>query len=196
MLSCNNQPEELGYTLTGKLKNVPDSTMVVMSKGDSDIDSAMVLNEKFSFSGKVDEPYSVFLSFSGIDEYTTVWLENSDIELFAEKGKIGDRVVTGSQVQKEDDLLDAKIQPFRQSRDSAVAVLANLNQEEKDSVYAFLNDLKRKEFRATQDFVRENPNSVVGTYILDFYKTTWGRKTTEELFAHLPEERRNSRMVI
>lgn len=193
LLSCNKQPEEGGYTLTGNLKNVPDSTIVVMSRNNIDIDSAMVLNEKFSFAGKVNEPYSVFLMFSGIQEYTTVWLENSDIELFAEKGKIGDRVVTGSQVQKEEELLDAKIRPFQQSRDSARAVLANLSQEEKDSVYAFLYDLKKKEFLATQDFVRENPNSVVGTYILDFYKTTWGRKITEELYAHLPEDRRISR---
>lgn len=168
--------------------------MVVMSRNNIDIDSAMVLNEKFSFSGKVEEPYSVFLMFSGIREYTTVWLENSDIELFAEKGKFEERVISGSQVQKEDDLLQAKIRPFQQARDSTRAANAEktLTNKEQDSVYAFYDNLRKKEHQATRNFVKENPNTVVSAYILNFYKTTWGRTHTEGLFASLPEVRRQS----
>lgn len=193
-LSCNNQPEEQGYTLTGNVKNVPDSTMVVMSRNNIDIDSAMVLNEKFSFSGNVEEPYAVFLMFSGIREYTTVWLENSNIELFAEKGKFEERVISGSQVQMEDELLEAKIRPFRQARDSARAGNAKktLTDKEQDSVYAFYDNLRKKEQQATRNFVKENPNSVVSAYILNFYKTTWGKKATEELYANITAERRES----
>jgi peroxiredoxin len=196
LFSCNEKPEEQrGFTLTGHVKNVPDSTMVVMSRNNIDLDSAMVMDEKFRFSGEVEEPYSVFLMFSGIGEYTTLWLENSDIELSAEKGNMRDRVVTGSEIQKEDDLLDERIKPFQQARDSAFAVLReeNISEARRDSVSAFLRDLRKREIKVTQEFVRENPQTVVGTYILNFYKTTWGREVTEELYADLPAERRDSK---
>lgn len=196
LFSCNNQPKEQdGFTLTGHVKNVPDSTMVVMSRSNIDLDSAMVLDEKFRFSGTVEEPYSVYLTLSGIREYTTLWLENSEIQLTAEKGKFGDRVVTGSQTQKEDDLLDERIKPFQQSRDSAFALLRdeNIPEARRDSVSSFLRDLRKTEVKATQEFVRGNPQTVVGTHILNFYKTTWGREITEELYANLPAERRDSR---
>lgn len=195
ILSCNNKPDERGFTLSGNVKNVPDSTMVIMSRNNIDIDSAMVLNEKFSFAGKVEEPYNVFLVFSGIGDYTTLWLENSDIELTAEKGKFQDRVITGSEIQKDDELLAKKVEPFRKTWEEARAALRGreLTKTQQDSVSIFFDDLKWKEFRATQDFVRENPNSVVSTYILDFYKTTWGKEITEELYAKLPPERRESR---
>lgn len=194
-LSCQQEvKKEEGFTLNGTIKNIPDSTMIIMSNDNIDIDSAMVINEKFRFTGKVEEPYSVFLTLAAPYEYTTVWLENSNIELTAEKGKFEDRVVSGSQAQKEDDLLEARIQPFRQTRDSVRTANAErtLTDSEQDSVYAFYNSLRKKEHQATRAFVKENPNSVVGTYILNFYKTTWGKKATEELYANIVEERRES----
>lgn len=194
LFSCNSKPEQEEFTLTGTLKNIPDSTLVVMSKGNTDLDSALVIDEEFRFTGKVEQPFSVYLMLPETGDYTTLWLENSNIELSAEKGKFEDRVISGSQTQKEDDVLEAGLRSFRQTRDSTIAVNAekSLSDDEQDSIYAFFDNLRQKELQATRDFVRENPNSIVSVYVLDFYKTTWGKKATEELYADIPAERRES----
>lgn len=192
LFSCNKQSEDRGYTLTGSVKNVPDNTMVMMTRNNIDIDSAMVLNGKFSFSGKVEEPISVFIVIPEMREFTSVWLENTDISLTTESGRFEDRVITGSDIQKEDDLLQAKIKPVQQSRDSARANVRNLSGIERNSVNIFLDDLQKKEFRVIKEFMRENSNSVAGTFFIDLNKKIWGKEKTQELYALLSEERRES----
>ncbi|MEX0312923.1 MAG: peroxiredoxin family protein, partial [Allomuricauda sp.] len=43
-----------------------------------------------------------------------------------------------------------------------------------------------------KEFVRNNPNSVVSANILSIYSTTWGKKTTQELFSKFSEENKGS----
>lgn len=192
--SCNSKPEKEGFTLTGTFKNMPDSTMVYLEMDNSRKDSAMIIDEKFRFTGKVEEPSSAILILPETRDFIYVWLENSTIEMSAEKGNLQNPVITGSAVQKQADILDNKLLPFHKARDSARAANAekDLSEKEQNSLYAYFDQLRTKEHEATQNFIKEHPNSFVSAYILNFYKTTWGKNTTEELYAELPEERRAS----
>jgi peroxiredoxin len=194
VISCTSKPKQEGFSLTATARNIPDSAMVYISKDNIRIDSAMVMNEKFSFKGRVEEPSNVWLSIPQTQDYISMWVENTNIQLQAEKGQFDKAVITGSPVQKESDLLSSKLSPFTQARDSARAALAgkNLTAAEQNEANSFFDKLRRQEHEATQDFVKEHPNSIVSAYILNFYKTTWGKRTTAELNKHLTQQRRES----
>ena len=54
LISCGKEAEQTGYEFNGIVKNIPDSTMIRLSADNVDIDSAMVLNEKFQLRGQVE----------------------------------------------------------------------------------------------------------------------------------------------
>ncbi|WP_324719937.1 redoxin domain-containing protein [Salinimicrobium sp. HB62] len=196
LTSCNSEQEQQkGFTLTASVKNVPDSSMVYMSTNNIRIDSAMVMNEQFSFTGKVDEPTNVFLVIPDTQDYTSMWLENTDIIFSAEKGKFKEATITGSEVQKDYDRLNKDILAIRKESDSVTSALVakgELSKAEQKWAKSYFKNIRRKEVQANYDFIRQNPNSLVSSYILNFYKTTWGKNDTEVLFAGLTPENQNT----
>src|SRR5690625_7912325 len=86
MLSCKETQEPAGYKINGLLKNIPDNTIVYISSNNKKIDSTIVLNGKFEFSGKVEIPTNVFLIIEKPFNYTSFWLENSEIYFEQKKG--------------------------------------------------------------------------------------------------------------
>ena len=196
LTSCKSEQEqEKGFSLTASVKNVPDSSMVYMSTNNIRIDSAMVLNEKFSFSGKVDEPTNVYLVIPDTRDYTSMWLENAEMELSAEQGKFKEAIVTGSEVQKDYDRLNESIFAIRTERDSVNSALVEkgeLSEAEQEWAKNYFQNIRRKEVQTYYNFIKENPNSLVSSYILNFYKTTWGKNDTRVLFAGLTPENQQS----
>lgn len=196
LTSCkSNQEQQQGFTLTASAKNVPDSSMVYMSTNNIRIDSAMVMNEQFSFSGKVDEPTNIYLVVPNTNDYTSMWLENADILFSAEQGSFKDAIITGSEVQKDYDRLNEGIFAIRKERDSvnsALAAKGELSNAEQKWAKSYFQNIRRKEVQTYYEFIKENPNSVVSSYILNFYKTTWGKNDTKVLFAELTSENQKS----
>lgn len=193
LYSC--QDKEEGYEIFGIVKNIPDSTIVVMSVNNSIRDSAMVMDEQFRFTGNVEEPVRVSFEIEETGDRSYLWLENSDITFTAEQGNFEERVITGSNVQEDDDLLEEKIKPFQDSANSLRNSLAydNLTETAWDTLTPMFDELRNKEREAMKEFVRIHPNSVVSSYILNFYKTTWDKETTADLYSLLSPERRESK---
>lgn len=193
-ISCQQDVKEKGYELHGSAKNIPDSTMIRLSANNLDLDSAYVVGEKFYFSGKVEEPTNVYLMIKETGDYTSFWLENNEMTLDAEKGKFKDAKITGSQTEKENEILYSQISPVRKEIDSLGKLLMAKGMEKSysDSIFAAYNSKREKERMLTKDFVREYPNSLVSSHILKIYKTTWGKKETSELFAAMNKKQQNS----
>lgn len=189
-----------GFKITGIAKGIADSTWILLeSAGNSTVnkvmDSTMVINEKFELTGKVEEPpMRALLRTKNFSDYRFIWLENRQILFNGSKGRFREAEVSGSETEQKSSELDALILPIRKSLDSLQARLQDKGLVAADSA-ELVQQMQQLEEEAKQQyisFVRQNPNAVVSAYILETYKSTWGKKTTKDLFANLSEENRNS----
>src|SRR5690606_35927545 len=104
--SCQENRSENTYLVNGVIKNMPDSTNVVMYLDmDSIMGSTIVLNEKFEFKGKVDRPRRVMLRIESTRDGRMFWLENKTIHITGEKGDFHNSIIAGSKTQVEAELL-------------------------------------------------------------------------------------------
>ncbi|MET4546272.1 thiol-disulfide isomerase/thioredoxin [Pedobacter africanus] len=105
--SANGQKKET-YIVSGKIEGTPDGTVVYLihdNNGHVDSMATKIQNEKFVFKGKVEVPgqlYFVKMDTStvkfkdGIDSYTTIMLDNSDISIKGQLSSWPDVKIDGS----------------------------------------------------------------------------------------------------
>lgn len=191
LVSCKK--ENKGFEISGTAKNVKDSTQIYLSVANKDIDSSYVVGEKFTFSGKVDEPTSAYIVIKKTRDYTTLWLENLPITFDAEQGNFKEAKITGSSIQKEADKLKASLKDIRAKQEKLGASYDDkMSKEEKDALYADFEKLEKESEEIYQNFIKENPNSRVSSELLSIFATSWGKEKTEELFKNFSEDNKNS----
>lgn len=191
-LSCNDTEEmhtSNSFKIIGRVKNIPDSAMVIIEANNINLDTALVLNEKFELTGKLDEPAKAFLFIPSTNDYSFLWIDNGEIIFNAEKGKFLNAKITGSQLQIESDSLLANIDLLRSTQDSLLNLLStNPAKVDKDSILKKVNYLWEKEKQEEYLLVKNNPKSLIATNILDVYKTTWGKEKVKPLYQAFPEK--------
>ena len=193
LFSCQKNKEIVGYEINGTLKNIPDSSIVYISKNNKNIDSTVVVNEKFKLTGKLDNPVNVYLIIKNSRDYKSFWLENSKISFDAEQGKFRQAIISGSKTQLEDDILSKRLSAV----ESQIEKLENsvdetMTELEMDSIRKRYEFLEKKEIITYQNYIKEFPNSLVSSHILNIYATTWGKEITKELFNQFSKENKNS----
>lgn len=181
------------FKIIGNVKNIPDSAIVIIKANNINLDSALVLNEKFELTGKIDEPANAFLFIPSTNDYGYLWIENAEIVFNAETGKFLDAQIIGSQLQTESDSLLAKADMFFKAQDSLLNMLTtNPAGVNKDSILNEVDDLRKKELREEYLVVKNNPTSFVSAYLLNVYKTTWGKERVEPLYQAFNDKIKNS----
>lgn len=93
LMSCQTSPE--GYKIEGEVEDVTEGKIYLKSfrnKMFFDVDTADIINGKFSFEGKVDQPLLYGLATEDMSYPAQFFLENKtlQIKLDAEDGKIED----------------------------------------------------------------------------------------------------------
>ena len=119
--SCNFQVDKTdGYTIKGSIEGI-NSGKAFLAKIDLvtnervDIDSVEIQNGKFTFSGKVESPYLHTIFINNKLSKIHFFLENNDIEIFADINNLEHAKITGSREDslfhsyKTEDIFDRKI---------------------------------------------------------------------------------------
>lgn len=111
-ISCKTPLDEAsseGFYLKGLVKNIPDSTTVYLYKEDliTIMDSTVVINERFGFSGNVEVPELCYLFFNDkenkhSENYKYLFIENKSIYVVGDFFDFFNATVSGS---KQSDLL-------------------------------------------------------------------------------------------
>lgn len=193
IFSCQGNKDKVGYELNGVLKNIPDSSVIYISKSNKRIDSALVFNEKFKLTGKVSNPTNVYLMIKNSRDYKSFWLENSKIYFEAEQGNFKQAIITGSKTQQESDVLSERLKVVEREIDELEkSVDDSMTKFEMDSIRKQYKFLETKEIITYQKYVKEYSNSLVSSHILDIYATTWGKEKTKELFDLFSKENKES----
>jgi peroxiredoxin len=161
------QAKKPGFVITGKLGGYADGTLIylddVVNAASGHLDSTRVVNNEFRFTGFISEPArQVVLQTGNYADYKFFWLENKQITLRSETGRLRDARVSGSATQDEDNQLDS-------------AIKATGKEMEQDTL-----------------FIRTHPHSVLSASILSVYCVAWGKALSTRLYIDLSEENRNS----
>lgn len=181
------------FKIIGNVKNIPDSAIVIIQANNINLDSALVINEKFELTGKIDEPTNAFLFIPSTNDYKFLWIENAEIIFSAEAGNFFDAQIVGSSLQTESDSLLAKTNMFFKAQDSLLNLLTtNPAEVNRDSILKEVDDLRNKELREEYLVVKNNPASLVSAFILNVYKTTWGKEKVEPLYDAFTDKIKNS----
>lgn len=189
--ACDNTTTN--YEITGVIKNIPDSSVLYLSVNNVDMDSTIVLNEKFKFNGTVKEPTNVYLRIKNTRDFKSFWLENNNIRIEAEQGKLREAKISGSNAEKEEELLSERLINVQTKLEEVENSYSNsMTDIEKDSVIKLYQSLQQEEISIYQGFVKEFPNSFVSSHLLDIYASTWGKETTQKLFEQFSPEIKNS----
>ncbi|MEZ4970933.1 MAG: TlpA disulfide reductase family protein [Flavobacteriaceae bacterium] len=174
------------YSVNGIIKNMPDSSKVVMYLDmDTILDSTLVLNEKFQFKGTVERPRRVMLRIESTRDGRMFWLENKTIHITGEKGNFYNSKVTGSQTQVEAELLMEKQDSIRKEMDKLGNLLTESNM---DSLFAINEEMLDVVAEITRDFIKDHPNSYESLPALDFAMRRLGGAEAGKVFALLNKE--------
>lgn len=194
ILACQkNEIPPNTFQLDVTTKGLQDNSLLLLQdiKG-ATIDTLRLKDNKARFTGFLENPKRFKLMAEGSNDYVFFWMEPNKMTLEAESGKFREAIIKGSKTELKDNEHDLRIQPFddimSEVETFAVKNQQNLTQPIIDSLRAVYNKAEKGEEKETQLFIAENPNSVVSIYLLDFYKTTYGKKIVKPLYEKFSPE--------
>lgn len=178
IFSCQKNDFD-GFLLKGNIKGLKNSSLLVLKfVGDNmEIDSILVSNNQFEYSGKVEEPYFVQLLIkdgnSTKGKLTEFMLENSKIEIKGNSIDFDSVKVTGSNSDKtlkkyfaEDNLLNDKWNKLKVDYDKFDVENDTINRKK---IAKQLNKIIQVDkINLLKKYVRENSNSKIGALIPNF----------------------------
>ena len=189
----NNAPKNEGFLLRGHIKGLAAGTKVFIRYEGEREDSVIAKEAYFQMEGKVAEPSRVYILIKQPDfKYTSLWIENSTIDLTGHIDSLREVTVKGSQVQEQYAEFLEQDKKLAYKADSLKKALVAVKGP-KDSVAGTM--LQKAWAAATNDhraykinFIKENPGSVISVDILRFLKFELERSQVEELFNTLETE--------
>lgn len=193
IVSCVNQPDE--YIINGVTSGFADSTMVYLSEDNIDFDSTFVIDNRFSFNGKVDGDYSnMWIHTKGYKEYKSIWVINYQITFDASNSSFRNARVTGSKIQDQSNEYENATFLFEIQMDS-IGNLAK-NSSGNDSIRKELRkqyeSLAKEKQEAEILFIKTHPEYELSSFFLTFLKNDIEKEITKELYEGLTEKVKNT----
>jgi peroxiredoxin len=168
LTSCKTEQATDAYVVNGVVKNMPDSTKILLYLYPNTYaiaDSTIVLNEKFQFKGKLERPRLATIRIIKTGDSRIFWLENTSIGITGKMGDLNNSVITGSKTQEEAEiLLSRKDSIFEEMR----LLGALVNEDNMDSLLIINEELEFTEAKINKRFIEEYPNSYESLFRLEF----------------------------
>ncbi|MDO3695215.1 TlpA disulfide reductase family protein [Wenyingzhuangia sp. chi5] len=194
LFSCNFQNEKNTFTLTGKLKNLKDSTLVYLGKIDLDnyfykrLDSTYVKNYEFEFKGKKNKKDQFVITFvpkklndSLIKEYSkksiNLYLENSKININGDFNDINNIDIVGSSLTNLlNEIKEINEKHYAKYRNGLIDY----------------NKYKKIKINETIDLIFKNINNPVSISTMLSNKEIISKDTLKLFYDRLPKKSQNS----
>ena len=194
--SCQrqNNKKEVGYEITGQIKNTPDSTSVIISNMQF-VDSTMAINGKFSFVGSINRPQRVLLSLKNAPNRKSFWLENAQINIIGDYDNLEYAELTGGENQRLANLLWQQKKPILKIIDQYGSQLENKSLEKlkRDSIYDAYELLTNKLDDIKKKFVKEHPNTLESVILLAVNRSTWDKDSVRAIFTTMDRATQNTK---
>lgn len=183
------------YEIIGNVTGFDDSTMLVLSKNNVDIDSTLIIDGQFKFSGAIDQPMSVFLATKPLMVFTAFWIEPGTITINGSFENFSNVEVIGGPIQKDNAAFNAILNKIDLEIDSMETLGAKvmsgkieMTEADKKQFMQVYDSLGKASDLAHFKFIEENPSAYLSVHLLNFYSTTWGKDKVVSLFEGLSNE--------
>jgi peroxiredoxin len=162
------------YTINGNAKDVYNGIRIFLNDADSrgkiiPIDTAIVMNESFTFEGKVATPRLLFLTANSINGRLPIFVENSEITINLNKDNFMKSSITGSESHN---LFSAYLEDAKKLQTDLMALNNVYRKAElkKDTlqIEEMARELQTKRDKMTAlpfEFMKNNPESFVSLYL-------------------------------
>jgi thiol-disulfide isomerase/thioredoxin len=151
------------YRIEGRVQGYPNGTKLylhdVTDGSYKPIDSTIIVNDRFSFSGYIKTVYlKSGISTADFSDRVIFWLEKGQTSFLAGKGNFKKAIIEGTKIQGEQNKLNRQLDTAKNAE--AVECL----------------------------FIRNNPGSVISAYILSVYCSSWKKDTVSTLYNALSKD--------
>lgn len=189
---CTPKVEQ--FVLKGTVKGLADYTQVLLMDANSmPVDSTVLMNEKFTFQGKVEEPTQFFILIESTMDFQSIWLENTEITFIGETKKFTEATILGAPTQDVQTLLNKQIAPLNKALEPIKnQYIARYYQYPdsifNDSITAKYQAGEERRFEIIKDFIQSQPNTIVSVKALNDAKTIFKKEVTNSLYQLMTEE--------
>lgn len=199
MMACQQEPKEYltknkasEFQLLGKVSGFEDSTVLILSIDNIDVDSAYVQNDTFSFKGIIEYPTPAFIKTQPLFTFKSLYICPGVSKISGVARNFKAARVEGCSAEDEAAVLRAMEDQAEKQVDSLTAVVMNmvrngkkLSDEEKLGFRQEMEQLEARKRTLYYDFFERYPASYVSLNTLELYNTTWDKKMVRELFEKL-----------
>lgn len=174
--SCNSEVKRDSYLIQGNAKGIYNGIRVYLKTLDQnnrqvDVDTAMVMNEKFSFEGKVQGPEMFYLYVNSVTGNLPLIIENSEMTIDIDKDNLANSKVSGTKTNEALNAFSDKMKVYNEKRRSlslALREAAQVNDNEKTT--ALNNELSNLNLEATNfpyEFINNNKDNYYSLILLE-----------------------------
>jgi peroxiredoxin len=104
-----------GFTIDGTVSGYTDGTPVALLNGQTGAPEAetTIQQDKFVLKGRVESPDFKIVLFNRQQPYITLFLDNSNVKITADKNALQNAVITGSPAHRDFESLNAQLAPYQ-----------------------------------------------------------------------------------
>ncbi len=202
LTACNTNPG--GFTIDGTLSGeLEEGTAVYLKKANEqnqpvDVDTAMVQNGTFTFTGKAEIPELHYLFIEETQGNIPLVLESGTIDINAHKDSLAYARIQGT---PQNDLFSDFLESSRALSRKALSMNEDMRAASARRDTVVMNSLREEYFELQEeakdfelDYARENPDALISALIIDKILTTAALPEAEvkELYEALAPEIKNT----
>ena len=177
LAACTNNEVVDGFKINCTISGLDSSQAVLVKYGEDKefvgLDTAMVLDRKFIFEGKLEYPQLLLIDIEGLKAKVKFFAENSIIDLAIDKDSLDKPKVNGSAVHADYENFIKIIEPYEKQLSALFPLFEqaskDANQEELkklDKKYDEIDSAKRFHIKK---FIKDNPASIIAPYAVRNY---------------------------
>lgn len=204
LAACNSNPG--GYTIEGTLSGeLEEGTAVYLKKANEqnqpvDVDTAMVQNGTFTFTGNAETPELHYLFIEETQGNIPLVLEAGTIDVNAHKDSLAYAQIQGT---PQNDLFADFLEASRALSRKALSMNEDMRSASVSRDTVAMNSLREEYFELQEeakdfelDYARENPDALISALIIDKILTTGALPDAEvkELYEALSPEIKNTKV--
>lgn len=176
ILSCNSEEKKDGYVINGNAKGVYNGIRVYLKTLDQnnrqiDMDTAVVMNEEFTFEGKVNVPQMCFLSVNSVNGTMPIIVENVEMTIDVNKDNLLESKIEGSKSNEALVAYNNTMMGLNKRRQEISLGLREAAQTSNSEQTAALNkellDLNTQMINGPYEFIKNNDNNFYSLILLE-----------------------------
>lgn len=203
VFSCKEE-KRTDFVINGTAPGVYNGIRVYLkirdykTKREISIDTAIVINEKFSFVSKSEYPELRFLTVDNIPGKLPVIIENNNMSININKDNIASSVITGSSTQKDYENYEKALSLIKKQNKLTLQNYKNAsrvnNLELRDSLLVILKDFREQLTQFPIQYSENNPKKFLSLILIEqeIQKDEDNIKIFKEVFDNLDDDIKNS----